>query len=158
MAENALILANIHYSETFRFVKIPLLEGFQEKKQNRNFVSKLRFRFGAPSGIRTRDPLIKSGTCPFRASYAISNSMKSTIFNLITLFFKSVAHLILHLHTILFYLKSQQLFAFSHLHKFIKTCSFGIGQFHCRFCGDFSVFPIRIHLFPIVGICKCGTS
>ena len=55
MAENALILANIHYSETFRFVKIPLLEGFQEKKQNRNFVSKLRFRFGDPYGNRTHD-------------------------------------------------------------------------------------------------------
>ncbi len=53
MAENALILANIHYSETFRFVKIPLLEGFQEKKQNRNFVSKLRFRFGRGDRIRT---------------------------------------------------------------------------------------------------------
>ena len=113
---------------------------------------------GTPSRARTVDTLIKSGTCPFRASYTISNSMKSTIFNLITLFFKSVAHLILHLHTILFYLKSQQLFAFRHLHKFIKTCSFGVGQFHCHLCGDFSVFPIRIHLFPIVGIGKCGTS
>ena len=58
MAENALILANIHYSETFRFVKIPLLEGFQEKKQNRNFVSKLRFRFGRSERIRTSGLLV----------------------------------------------------------------------------------------------------
>lgn len=130
----------------------------EENKKKRQFLSKSPFLFGAPSGARTPDTLIKSATCPFRASLVLSNAMKSPIFNLITLFFKSVAHLILHLHTTQYYSKSQRLFAFGHLNKFVETCSFCFGQFHCRFCGDFSVFPIRIHLFPIIGIGECGTS
>ena len=37
------------HSKTF-FAKIALLKGLRAKKQNRNFVSKLRFCFGADDG------------------------------------------------------------------------------------------------------------
>ena len=47
----------IAHSKTFLFSKIPLLRRFRAKKQNRNFVSKLRFSFGGEGGIRTHVPV-----------------------------------------------------------------------------------------------------
>ena len=46
MAENALILAQYLLRRNYSFCKNPITAAFSGKKQNRNFVSKLRFRFG----------------------------------------------------------------------------------------------------------------
>ena len=50
------------------------------------------------------------------------------------------------------------LFFFHHADEFVKTGAFGVGHFHCGFCGDFSRFPRGINLVPIRGECQCGSA
>ena len=65
VAENALILARHLLHRNFSFCENPFITAFSDKKQNRNFVSKLRFGFGGRGWIRTTEAISSRFTvCP----------------------------------------------------------------------------------------------